>query len=45
MGSTLEFVGVFLFNLLLLRKITQARVVQNNKAKTMGEPGMLKIFM
>lgn len=44
MGSTLESVGVFLFNLLLLRKITQAGVVQNNKAKTMGEPGMLKNF-
>lgn len=30
--------------MLLLRKITQTGVVQNNKAKTMGEPGMLTIF-
>lgn len=41
MGSALESVGVFLLNLLLLRKITQTGVVQNNKAKSMGEPGML----
>lgn len=44
MGSTLESVGVFLLNLPLLRRITQTGVVQNNEAKTMGEPGMLTVF-
>lgn len=44
MGSTLEFVRAFLLNLLLLRKITQTGVAQNNKTKTVGEPGLLTIF-
>jgi len=44
MGSTLESVGVFPINLLLLREVTQTGLVKRNRVKIMGEPGKLTIF-